>query len=92
MYYGFLMIYLPNLLLLFFDIFDASKDLIRDSQRLQFCYFVRLQEKAQDDISQRAAIDKEPSTMLKDKEDQSKYYPFVTTNDLINKTNSRSSF
>ena len=46
--------------------FGASNDLIRDSQRLQFCYFVRLQEKAQD-ISKPAV--KEPSTLGKYNED-----------------------
>ena len=38
---------------------------------LQFC---RLSEKAQDDISKQAAVGKEPSTLEKDKDGQSKYY------------------
>ena len=62
------MIYLSILLLLFLHFYGASNDLIRDSQRLQFCYFVRLQEKAQD-ISKRAEAEKEPSTLGKYNED-----------------------
>ena len=41
------------------------------------CYsvvFVRLYEKSQDNISKRAAVEKELLTLEKDKEDQSKYY------------------
>ena len=57
-----------------FPFFGTSEVLIRDSQKLQFCNFVRLQEKAQDDISKRAAVEKEPLTLEKDKEEQSKYY------------------
>ena len=48
--------------------------LIRDFKRLQFFHFLRLLEKGQDNISKRAAVEKEPSTLEKDKEDQSKYY------------------
>ena len=36
--------------------------------------FVRLLEKAQDNIGKRAAVEKESSTIQKDKEDQSKFY------------------
>ena len=39
-----------------------------------FCSFVRLQEKSQDNISKQAAVEKEPLTLEKDKEEQSKYY------------------
>ena len=60
---AFLMIYFSFLLLLFFHFFDASKELIRDSQRLQFCSFVRLQQKSHDDITKRAAVEKEPQTL-----------------------------
>ena len=35
---------------------------------------MRLYEKAQDNISKRAIVKKEPSTLEKDKENQSKYY------------------
>ena len=33
-----------------------------------------MQEKAQDNISKRAALEKEPLNLEKDREDQSKYY------------------
>ena len=36
-----------------FPFFGASKDSIRDSQKLQFCNFVRLQKKAQDVITRK---------------------------------------
>ena len=36
--------------------------------------FVKLSEKAQDNKSKPAAVAKEPFTLEKDKEDQSKYY------------------
>ena len=36
--------------------------------------FTRLKEKAQDNISKRAAVVKEPSILEKEQEDQSKYY------------------
>ena len=39
-----------------------------------FYSFVRLQEKSQDNISKQAAVEKEPLTLEKDKEEQSKYY------------------
>ena len=48
-------------------LFGASKDLIRDSKRLSFCNFVS-------NVSKRATVEKEPSTLEKDKGDQSKYY------------------
>ena len=71
-YDAFLMIYLSILLLFcFFSLFGTSKELIRDSQRLSFCSFVGLQEKSQDNISKQAAVEKEPLTLEKDKEDQS---------------------
>ena len=41
-YCAFFMIYLSILLLLFFSLFDTSKELIGDSQRLWVCSFVRL--------------------------------------------------
>ena len=41
-YHAFLMIYLSILLLLLFSLFGTSEELIRDSQRLWFCSFVRL--------------------------------------------------
>ena len=62
--------YLSILLLLFSHFFGASKGLIRDSQRLYFCNFVRTQE----NIRKRTAVEKEPLALDKDKKDQSKYY------------------
>ena len=41
--------------------------MVRDSKRLAFCNFIRLQEKAEDNKSKQAAVEK-------DKKDQSKYY------------------
>ena len=41
---AFLMIYLYIWLLLFFPLFVASEGLIKDSQKLKLCYFVRLRE------------------------------------------------
>ena len=41
---------------------------------MQFFSFVRLQEKSQDNINKEAAVEKEPLTSEKEKEDQSKYY------------------
>ena len=67
------MIYLTTLLLLSF-FFGASKDLIRDSQKLQFCNFVRLSEKFQNNIRSKLQLRKKPSTLEKDKEDHRKYY------------------
>ena len=37
-------------------------------------FFKGLNQKAQENISKRAAVEKEPSTLEKDKEDQSKHY------------------
>ena len=59
------MIYLSILLLLFFT-FCNSNELIRDLQSLQ--------EKAQDNISKRTAVEKEPLSLEKVKKDQSKCY------------------
>ena len=53
-----------------FPPFGASKDLIRDSQRLQFYNSLRLWEKAQDNVSKGAAVKKKPSSLGKDKEDR----------------------
>ena len=69
-YDAFLMIDLSILFLLYFIYFE----LIRDSQRtkaviLQFCKTVR-----QDNISKRVAFEREPLTLSRDNEDQSKYY------------------
>ena len=52
----------------------CSKEIIRVTQRLEFSNFVRLQEKAEDNINKRAAVEKEPLTLGKNKEDQSSYY------------------
>ena len=57
-----------------FPFFGVSKGLIRYSQWKYYCNFVRLYENAQDNVSKRAAVEKEPSTLEKDKEDQSKHY------------------
>ena len=37
-------------------------------------FFKGLNQKAQENISKRAAVEKEPSTLEKDKEDRSKHY------------------
>ena len=39
-----------------------------------FCSFVSLLKKSQDNISKRAAVEKEPFTLENDKEEQIKYY------------------
>ena len=52
-----------------FTLFGASEYLIKNSQRLLFCNSGRLQEKIQDNISKRAAVQKTRSTLGKDKED-----------------------
>ena len=64
------MIYLSISLLLFFFTFWSFKGVNQSSQRLQFYNFVRLWEEAQDN----KVIEKEPLTLEKDTEDESKYH------------------
>ena len=70
-YDAFLMIYLSILLLLFFHFLALQRSKLGIHKG---CNSVRLQEKSQDNISKRAAVEKELLTLEKDKEDQSKYY------------------
>ena len=65
------MIYLSILLLLFFHFLALQRSKLGIHKG---CNSVRLQEKSQDNISKRAAVEKELLTLEKDKEDQSKYY------------------
>ena len=64
------MIYFCVAVFAFFLLFRASMHLIRNLQKVQFCNFVRPCQKTQDNIIKKAAAEKEPSTLEKDKADQ----------------------